>query len=56
MSFTKNTMSNDGSYLIFEFPLGEALEEVATGVFEDTGLNNEHAGDICFYNFHKSLS
>ena len=24
--------------------------------FEDTGLNDEHAGDICFYNFHKSLS
>ena len=33
MSLTKNTMSNDGSYLIIEFPLGEALKEIATGVF-----------------------
>ena len=46
-------MSNDGSFLIIEFPLREALEEIAAGVFEDTGLNDEHAGDICFYYFHK---
>ena len=38
-------MSNDGSFLIIEFPLRETLEEIASGVFEDTGLNDEHAGD-----------
>ena len=53
MSFTKNIMSNDGSFLIIEFPLWEALEEVASGVFEYSGLNDEHARDIYFYNFHK---
>ena len=45
MSFTKNTMSNDGSYLIIEFPLGEALKEIAAGVFEYARLNDEHARD-----------
>ena len=47
-------MSNDGSYLIIESPLREALEEIAAGVFEYTGLNNEHAGDICLNYFHKN--
>ena len=45
-------MPKDGRYNGIEFPLREALEEVAAGVFEDTGLNDEHAGDICLYNFH----
>ena len=48
-------MSNDGRYFIIEFPLREALEEVASGVFEYTGLNNELARDICFYYFHKNF-
>ena len=53
MSFTKNIMSNDGSFLIIEFPLGEVLKEVASGVIEYTRLNDEYAGDICFYYVHK---
>ena len=40
------------SSVLIELPLGEALEEVASGVFEDSRLNDEHAGDICFYNVH----
>ena len=31
---------------------GEALEEIAPGVFKYARLNDEHAGDICFYYFH----
>ena len=40
-------MSNDGSFLIIEFPLGEVLKEVASGVIEYTRLNDEHAWDVC---------
>ena len=51
-----DTVPKDGRYFLVEFPLRETLEEIAAGVFEYTGLNDEHAVDICFYNFHKSLS
>ena len=42
-------------YLLFEFSQREALEEIASGVFEYTRLNDEYAGDICFYYFHNEL-
>ena len=45
-------MPKDGRYLFIEFSLREALEEIATGVFEDTRLNNEDAGDGCLYDVH----
>ena len=35
-----------------EFTLRKALEEIAAGVFEYTGLNDEHTRDICLYYFH----
>ena len=47
-----DTMPKDGRYHGIEIPLRETLEEVTAGVFEETGLNDEHAGDICLYNFH----
>ena len=48
-----DTMPKDGRYLLVEFPLWEAFEEVAAGVVEYTGLNDEHAGDMCLNYFHK---
>ena len=45
-------MPKDGCYLLIKLSLREALEEVASGVFEDTGINDEQARDICLYNFH----
>ena len=36
------TMTQDWSNLLFKLSLAEALEEVASGVFENTGLNDEH--------------
>ena len=45
-------MPKDGRYFLVKLPLREALEEIAAGVFEDTGLNDEHAGDICLYYVH----
>ena len=45
-------MPKDGRYHGIEIPLWEALEEIAAGVFEDTGLNDEYAGDICLYDVH----
>ena len=45
-------MPKYGRYFLVESPLREALEEITAGVFEDTGLNDEHAGDICFYYVH----
>ena len=39
-------------YLLFEFSQREALEKIASGVFEDARLNDEHAVDICLYYFH----
>ena len=45
-------MPKDGRYFLIEFPLREALKEIATGVFEDTGLNDEHAGDGRLYDVH----
>ena len=47
-----DTMPKDGRYFIIEFSLREALEEVATGVFEYARLNDEHAGNICLYYVH----
>ena len=45
-------MPKYGRNFLVELSLRETLEEIATGVFEYTGLNDEHAGDICFYYFH----
>ena len=42
-------MPKDGRYFLIELSLREALEEVATGIFEYTGLNDEDAGDGCLY-------
>ena len=40
------------SSVLIEFSLIEALEKIASGVFEYTWLNDEYAVDICFYYFH----
>ena len=45
-------MPKDGRYFLVKLSLRETLEEVATGVFEYTGLNDEHAGDGCLYDVH----
>ena len=45
-------MPKDGRYFLIELSLRETLEEVASGVFEYTGLNNENAGDGCLYDVH----
>ena len=45
-------MPKDGRYFLVKLSLREALEEVAAGVFEDTRLNDEHAGDICLNYIH----
>ena len=49
-----DTMPKDGRYFLIELSLREALEEVASGVFEYARLNDEHAGDGCLYDVHKS--
>ena len=49
-------MPKNGRYLLVEFSLRETLEEIAAGVFEYAGLNDEHARDICLYYFHKRMS
>ena len=51
-----DTMPKDGRYHGIEIPLWETLEEVTTGVFEYARLNDEHAGDICFYYLHKRMT
>ena len=48
-------MPKYGSYLFIEFSLREALEEIASGVFEDAWLNDEHAIKFCFYYFHRLI-
>ena len=45
-------MPKNRRYLIVNISLREALEEVATRVFEDSGLNDDHAGDGRFYYVH----
>ena len=45
-------MPKDGCYFLVKLYLRETLKEIAAGVFEDTGLNNEHAGDECLYDVH----
>ena len=47
-------MPKNGRYLLVEFSLRETLEEVATGVFEDTWFYDEHAGDICLNYVHNT--
>ena len=49
-----DAMPKYGRHFIIEFPLREALEEIASGVFEDARLNDEHARDGCLYDVHKS--
>ena len=45
-------MPKYGRNLFIKLSLREALEEIAPGVFKYARLNDEHAGDICFYHFH----
>ena len=45
-------MPKEGRYFLIKLSLREALEEIASGVFEDTGLNDEHAGDSCLNYVH----
>ena len=45
-------MPKYGRNFFVKLSLREALEEVASSVFEDAWLNDEHAVDICFYYFH----
>ena len=47
-----DTMPKDGSNHGIKLPLREALEEITTGVFEYSGLNDEHTGDICLNYIH----
>ena len=48
-------MPKDGRYFLVKLPMREALEEVASGVFEYAGLNDEHTGDICFDYLHNQF-
>ena len=48
--------AQEWALLYYRIPLREALEEIAAGVFEDTGLYDEHAGDICLYYIHYVIS
>ena len=45
-------MTKDWDHSFVEVSLGETLEEITSGVFEYTGLNDEHAGDICLNYIH----
>ena len=45
-------MPKYGRNFLVNLSLRETLKELAAGVFEDTGLNDEHAGDICLYDIH----
>ena len=45
-------MPKYGRYFLIKLALSEALEEVASGVFEYAGLNNENARDGCLYDVH----
>ena len=51
-----DTVPKDGNNSLVEISLRETLEEVATGVFEYAGLNDEHTVYWCFYYFHKRMS
>ena len=42
----------DFAYFFFEFPLGEAFEEVTTGVGEYSGFNDNDAVEFGFDNVH----
>lgn len=44
------------SYLLVELPLGEGFEEVATRIFEYTGLDYQDAIDGGFDNVHTKIS
>lgn len=46
----------DGADFLFKFSLGEALEEVASGVFEDMRFDNDYSVYICFDNVHIVIS
>ena len=45
-------MPKNGRYFLIELSLRETLEEIASGVFEYAGLNDEDAGDGCLYDIH----
>ena len=43
---------NDGSYLLVELALREGLKEIATGVFEDSWFDDDHAWNFCLDDIH----
>ena len=48
-------MPKYGRNFLVKLSLRETLKEIAAGVFEYAGLNDEHAGDICLYYFHRLI-
>ena len=48
-------MSEDGGYLLVKLPLGEGLEEIATGILKDLRFEDQYSFNTCFYYFHCSL-
>ena len=47
--------SRRNSFLV-ELPLGIALEEIASRVFEDAWLDDDHAVNICLDYFHSAFN
>ena len=47
-------MPKYGRYFIIKLPLREALKEITAGVFEYTGLNDEHAIELIILKFDNS--
>ena len=45
-------VTEDGGYLLVEFPLREGFEEIATGIGEDAGFYDENSVNICLYYVH----
>ena len=46
----------DFGNLLVEFPLGEGFEEIAAGVFEDAGLDDDRAVNFCMNYIHQNKS
>ena len=42
----------DFSHFLFKLSLREAFEKVASGIFEDFGLDDDNAFYFCFNYFH----
>ena len=45
-------VTEDGGYLLVEFPLREGFEEIATGIGKDARFYDENSVNICFYYVH----